>query len=71
MPESFYLGMMSAMKKDGKRDRVELTEVTRHSGLRFIETTRLTWEDINFPASVWTIRALKNKLVLQLGRLPN
>ena len=61
MPESLYLGMISAMKKEGERDLVELTEVIWHSGLRFIETTRLTWEDINFPASVWTIRSPKNK----------
>ena len=72
MPDSVYCQMnermneeieaaKSARKKTEAMDLLDLTEVIWHSGLRFIETTRLVWDDINFPASLWTIRSPRNK----------
>ena len=72
MHESVYLRMTATMREEIEafreakkqaeaQDLLDLTEVIWHSGLRFVETTRLVWEDINFPASIWTIRSPKNK----------
>lgn len=72
MPESTYFQMSARMrqeieasktpeKRSEASDLLDLTEVIWHSGLRFVETTRLTWSDINFLASIWTIRSPRNK----------
>lgn len=42
-------------------DLLDLAEVLWYSGLRFIEATRLRWEDIDLNQRSWTIRSPENK----------
>lgn len=46
---------------EGSRHLLDLADVLWHSGLRFVEATRLTWDDIDFVQATWTIKSPRNK----------
>ncbi len=60
----FAQELKEADQPNARRDAQELLDLADtlwNSGLRFIESTRLTWQDIDLQKAQWVIRSPKNK----------